>query len=1203
MPELDDDYPDFDEDGLADCVDDDDDNDGSADLDDCVPNNPDIHPAAPEICDGIDNNCADGVDEDFEDIDNDNIADCVDDDKDGDGTPNGDDNCPAIPNDQANQDGDTFGDACDTDIDGDNVVNGDDCAPTDFTIHPGALELCDGVDQDCDSDTDEGFGDIDKDLLADCVDPDDDGDGKNDDVDNCQTIPNPDQADQDKDGIGDACENDLDGDGDPDQFDCAPNNKDIYHNATEVCDGDDENCNGFIDEGFPDSDGDGLANCVDTDDDNDGKDDTADNCPLVKNANQLNTDGDEFGNACDDDDDDDGTIDELDCAPLDKTVHPNAVESCNGKNDNCKDGTDEEDAAGCKIYYYNNDGDAYGVEFASKCLCEQSGKYTATESGDCNDSDLTIFPNATEFCNNKDDNCDKVIDEINATGCQLQYADNDFDGYGDPEAAKVCVCPGAVGFALVPGDCDDEDFFVNSGVNEVCGDDIDNDCNNTQDEPDAEGCTKYYLDYDKDDWGVPDDKACLCTPEGKYTATQSGDCNDFNDLIHPGAEELCNTIDDDCDGPKDEDVVTQTIYKDNDGDGVAAENAQTQESCDVPPGWTVAKDVNDDGTLDWDCDDSDVTRYPGGPSICGDGKDNDCDGYIDRLCFGDCVGAWPYQQAFVKAGDVYHADLDGDGQHEITFNSSHGFAILTNEAAPLFDYSQAGENASRRPPVFADMDQTDTFHQEIQTLEVLTGLKSTARLYRYNVGNAAEPITEIANEDVAVYDASGFMVQDINKDGKPEFVTSTWCQAVGTRIFNFNPETETLDQVAAIDDPDGACVYTNERLLTDLNGDGEFDMVHGNGYAQGVSPSKWSGKVHAWTFPDPLDLEAITPICDPATCFDTTIAGAYSGSANFIIRVGDEIRVFSRYFETNISGGANKKFSRYWRFDLNGDPIDNNQPGADSSLGYYLDITDIDDDGEPEADTYVKEIGLFDLDGTGPPERIYHSGNELRMSFWNTETKKWVEHVPARKTLGTGTIRQIRIWDINDDGQAEVLVTDTDGKLFCQRLGVDTWNKHTSLPPHHRRFYNTFQWDNFEPNEGGPLDENGLPTQTMQVPSALTAKGDFYSYLTSPNDKDYFVVNTKYSAQICLHPPPNRHYTLEIYSYKDRWNNATEDPGGDGIVDGLIWKKKSGPGAKLCYGAYDLVPPRTGEYKYIIGIVSEDGDHSLHWPYWLTITK
>ncbi len=230
---------------------------------------------------------------------------------------------------------------------------------------PPLPEACDGEDNDCDGEVDEGFEDLDGDLSADCVDPDDDGDGKLDGADNCPLVHNPEQADLDGDGEGDPCDEDDDNDGAPDLTDNCPAHPnpgqlDLDEDgAGDACDEDDDgdgipdltdNCPLAPNPLQEDLDDDGFGDDCDADDDNDSLPDDEDNCPQVANTGQENCDGDGLGDVCDPDDDGDGAPDETDCGACDASVYPGATEACNGVDDNCNSLVDEGAAAECHPY-------------------------------------------------------------------------------------------------------------------------------------------------------------------------------------------------------------------------------------------------------------------------------------------------------------------------------------------------------------------------------------------------------------------------------------------------------------------------------------------------------------------------------------------------------------------------------------------------------------------------------------------------------------------------------------------------------------------------------------------------------------------------------------------------------------------------------------------------------------------------------------
>ncbi len=131
----------------------------------------------------------------------------------------------------------------------------------------------------------------------------------------------------------------------------------------------------------------------------------------------------------------------------------------------------------------------------------------------------------------------------------------------------------------------------------------------------------YYLDADGDGFGNPSSELATTSTSGivdGYSEFKT-DCNDGDPSINLDAEEVCNAVDDNCDGEVDEGVKT-VYYADEDGDNFG-DAGNTVEACEIPDGYVI------DNT---DCDDSASTTNPGVEEIEDDGVDNNCNGTIDE---------------------------------------------------------------------------------------------------------------------------------------------------------------------------------------------------------------------------------------------------------------------------------------------------------------------------------------------------------------------------------------------------------------------------------------------------------------------------------------------------------------------------------------------------------------------------------------------
>lgn len=231
-----------------------------------------------------------------------------------------------------------------------------------------------------------------------------------------------------------------------------------------------------------------------------------------------------------------------------------AQEVCNGFDDNCDGIADPENSPGCVVYYLDADNDGTGIGTDYKCLCSASGNWRALNAGDCDDSEPASFPGNLEICDSLDNDCDGIVNNSGAIGCQTYYYDYDGDDFGQ-NGTQFCLC-GADGFytAAVGGDCNDSTTAVKPTATEVCNG-IDDNCDGFTDPDNTTGCTQRYADQDLDGVGAGTG-LCLCQTRGLYTSLLNTDCNDTSPGIRPGATELCNGIDENCDNTPDNGPMT-----------------------------------------------------------------------------------------------------------------------------------------------------------------------------------------------------------------------------------------------------------------------------------------------------------------------------------------------------------------------------------------------------------------------------------------------------------------------------------------------------------------------------------------------------------------------------------------------------------------------------------------------------------------------
>jgi hypothetical protein len=575
---------------------------------------------------------------------------------------------------------------CDTDGDGSVAVSygGTDCDDTNALVHVRGHEICNAIDDDCDTLTDDADPTLD--LLTAThwwSDADMDSFGGGDPVARCAAPPDTTDA-------GDDCD------------DADPN---VNPGEDEVCNGVDDDCDALTDDADPTLDTTTATTWYD-DSDGDGHGNAAISVVACTAPDRF-------------------VADDEDCDPYDDTRHT------------------------ATLWWVDVDGDGWGSPHLVPILtCEpQPGRVEVSD--DCDDADPEQHPGA------------------------VWYRDLDQDGFGDAEF-WVAQCSRPVGYAVEATDCDDLN-------------------------PRASPAVTWYSDNDGDSFGDPVLPSPACPVVGPLVDDDT-DCDDAAAAVFPGAAEMCNFDDDDCDRKIDEGFPVTDWYEDVDEDGFGDASVQVA-ACAPPLGFVEASG---------DCDVAEATIYPGAPEDCDD-PDLDCDGLAPPLAF----DVPTVVRTVLRSTSGAPVDMDADGDVDVVWTDATDVRWASNLGSGAFVTSTLLDNTFSAPLGLrlADLDgDTDT------DLLWVSSSVDDAVLWMENRGGGTYGPAQIVGDEVDGPLAPA--ADDVDLDGDIDVVTGAsdgaglvWFENLGVGSFaDAAIVNDTLDAPTAV-------------VTLDVDLDGDPDVV------------------------------------------------------------------------------------------------------------------------------------------------------------------------------------------------------------------------------------------------------------------------------------------------------------------------------------------------------------------------------------------